>query len=157
MPSWWAETLVLQGFLPLFNTTYTWAWGCQQSSQWIRNWWAFLDKQSFLCYTVVTTSCMAPIALCIVAAVEVLKAICWKCWDVSPGWHFHQIAFFCLIQLILQSQIIRDHRDKFRICGLSSVVLDGISKVRIQRIHVTSVPCDLDGVADFINNSLGSS
>ncbi len=39
-----------------------------------------------------------------------------------------------LIQLILQSQIIRDHRDKLAICGLSSVVLDCVAKVGIKRI-----------------------
>ena len=62
-----------------------------------------------------------------------------------------------LIQLIFKPEIIRDHRDEFRIRGLSTIVLDGVPKVTIQRIHVAAVPRDLDGVADFINNSLGSS
>ena len=53
-----------------------------------------------------------------------------------------------LIQLILQPQIIRYHRDKLAIGGLTAIVLDCVTKIRIQRIHVASVPCDLDGVAD---------
>ena len=81
-----------------------------------------------------------------------------KCWDVSPGWHFHRIAFFfCLVQLILQPQIIRDHCNKFRICGLSAIILNCIPKIRIKRIHVTSIPRDLNGVADSTLDTRGSS
>ena len=50
------------------------------------------------------------------------------------------------IQFIFKSQIIRDHGDKFRIGGLSSIILDGVSEIGIEGIHVTSVPRDLDGV-----------
>jgi len=53
-----------------------------------------------------------------------------------------------LIQLILQSEIIRYHRDKLRIGGLAAVVLDGVAKVAVEGIHVAAVPRDLDGVAD---------
>ena len=62
-----------------------------------------------------------------------------------------------LIQFVFEPQIICDHRDKLAICGLSSIVLNGISKVTIQRIHVASVPRDLDRVADSISNQLASS
>ena len=55
---------------------------------------------------------------------------------------------FLLIHLILQPQIVSDHRDKLAISGLSSVILNGVAEIRIERIHVTSVPCDLDCVAD---------
>ena len=58
------------------------------------------------------------------------------------------ICFVRSIQLILEPQIIRDHRNEFGIRGLSAVVLNGITKVRVQRIHVAAVPSDLDGVAD---------
>ena len=57
-------------------------------------------------------------------------------------------AFLLLVQFVFEPQIICNHRDKLAICGLSAIILDGISKVRIQRIHVASVPRDLDGVAD---------
>ena len=52
------------------------------------------------------------------------------------------------MQLILEPEIIRDHRNKLRIGGLSSVVLNGVPKITVQRIHVASVPRHLDGVAD---------
>ena len=52
------------------------------------------------------------------------------------------------MELIFQPQIIRDHGNKLRICGLSSVILNGVSKIRIERIHVASVPRHLDGMAD---------
>ena len=52
-----------------------------------------------------------------------------------------------LVQLIFKPEIISYHCDKFRIRGLSSVILNGISKIRIERIHVASVPSYLDGVA----------
>jgi hypothetical protein len=36
-----------------------------------------------------------------------------------------------LINLILQSQIIGNHRDKFAICGLSAVGLNGVAEIGI--------------------------
>ena len=59
------------------------------------------------------------------------------------------------MHLIFQPQIIRDHRNKFRIRGLSAVVLNSISKITVQCIHVASVPCDLDGVADGTLHAAG--
>jgi len=53
-----------------------------------------------------------------------------------------------LIQLIFQPQIIRNHGDKLTIRGLTAIILNRISKIGIERIHVPSVPRDLDGVAD---------
>lgn len=57
------------------------------------------------------------------------------------------------IQLILQPQIVGYHRNKLRIRGLSAVVLDGISKVAVQRIHISPIPRDLDCVPDGSFNS----
>ena len=51
-------------------------------------------------------------------------------------------------QLVLESEIIRDHGNKFAIGGLAAIVLDRVSKVGIERIHVAAIPRDLDGVAD---------
>ena len=59
------------------------------------------------------------------------------------------------IQFILQSQIIRDHRDKLRIGGLTSIVLNGVPKVAVEGIHVAAVPRDLDGVADGTLHAAG--
>ena len=53
-----------------------------------------------------------------------------------------------LIQLILQPQIIRDHGDKLRVGWFSSIILNSIAEIRIERIHVAPVPGHLDGVAD---------
>ena len=39
-----------------------------------------------------------------------------------------------LIHLILQSQIIRYHRNKFRIRGFSSIILDSVAEIRIEGI-----------------------
>ena len=50
------------------------------------------------------------------------------------------------IQLVFKPQIIRNHRDKLAICGLSSIILNGISKIRVQRIHIAAVPRDLNGM-----------
>ena len=62
-----------------------------------------------------------------------------------------------LIQLIFKPQIISNHRDKLAIRGFSSIILDSVSKVRIERIHVASVPRDLDGVAYRALNAARSS
>ena len=51
-------------------------------------------------------------------------------------------------QLVLEPQIVRDHGNKLRIRGLSSVVLDRVSKIRVQCIHVAPIPRRLDSVAD---------
>ena len=51
-----------------------------------------------------------------------------------------------LIQFVFQPQIIRNHRDKLAICGLSAVVLDCIAEIGVEGIHVAAVPRDLDGV-----------
>jgi hypothetical protein len=57
------------------------------------------------------------------------------------------------IQLILQFQIIGYHGDKLAIRRLSAVVLDGVAKVRIKRIHVASVPSHLYRVTDGTFNA----
>ena len=53
-----------------------------------------------------------------------------------------------LVQLILQPEIIRDHRDELRIRGLSAIILNGVPKVAVESIHIASVPRDLDRVAN---------
>ena len=86
--------------------------------------------------------------------------------DIKFVWHIHYITpfiickvhisknarlgehFFVLIQLILEPEVVCDHRDKFGIGRLTACILNGIPKVGIEGIHVTSVPCHLNGVAD---------
>ncbi len=55
---------------------------------------------------------------------------------------------FFLIHFILQPQIIRDHRDELTVRRLSTIVLNGVAEITVEGIHVASVPCDLNGVAD---------
>ena len=70
---------------------------------------------------------------------------------VDKSWYLFALelqGFYALfIQLIFKSEIIRDHRNELAICGLSSVILNSIPKVTIERIHVAPIPRDLDGVA----------
>ena len=60
-----------------------------------------------------------------------------------------------LIELVFEPEIIRNHRDEFRICRLSTVILNGVAEVTVQRIHVAAVPRDLDGVANGSFNAAG--
>ncbi len=54
-------------------------------------------------------------------------------------------GFFDLfINLILQSQIIGNHCDKFAICRLSAIGLNGVAEIGIESVNVASVPSDLD-------------
>jgi len=52
------------------------------------------------------------------------------------------------IQLVFKPQIISYHGDKLTISRFSSVILNGIPKIRIQRIHVASVPRDLNSMTN---------
>ena len=70
--------------------------------------------------------------------------------EKTPDPPFRQVGSFLSAspQLIFQPQIIRNHGNKLAIRGLSAVVLNGIAKIGIERIHVAAIPSDLDGVAD---------
>ena len=61
---------------------------------------------------------------------------------------FLQERLWQLVQFVFEAEIIGDHRDEFRIRGLSAVILNGVAEIGIEGIDVTSVPRDLDGVAD---------
>ena len=49
---------------------------------------------------------------------------------------------------LIQPHLVGDHRNEFRICGLSAQVVDGVAEVAVQRVHIAPVPCHLDGMAD---------
>ena len=51
-------------------------------------------------------------------------------------------------ELVFEAQVVRYHGDELRVCRFSPRVLDGVSEVGIECIHITPVPCDFDGVAD---------
>ena len=48
----------------------------------------------------------------------------------------------------IQPHLIGYHRDELRVGGLAAQVVDGIAEVAIEGIHISPVPCHLDGVAD---------
>ena len=49
---------------------------------------------------------------------------------------------------LIQPHLVGDHGNEFRICGLAAQVVDGVAEVAVQGIHIATVPCHLDGVAD---------
>ena len=59
------------------------------------------------------------------------------------------IRFPLLALFPLERQIIRDHRDEFRIGGLSLDIRHRVAEVLLQHLDVAAVPGHLDGVADF--------
>ena len=48
----------------------------------------------------------------------------------------------------IQPHLIRDHCNELRVGGLSAQVVDGITEVAVQGIHIAAVPRHLDGMAD---------
>ena len=49
---------------------------------------------------------------------------------------------------LIQPHLIGYHRDELRIRWFSAQVMDGITEVAVEGVHVSPVPCHLDGVAD---------
>ena len=48
----------------------------------------------------------------------------------------------------IQPHLISYHRDELRVGGFAAQVVDGIAEVAVEGIHISPVPCNLDGVAD---------
>ena len=51
--------------------------------------------------------------------------------------------------LFAQGNAVCDHRDAFTVRGLSLHVADRVAEDALERLDVSPVPGDLDGVADF--------
>ena len=51
--------------------------------------------------------------------------------------------------LSAERQIVRDHRDALTVRGFSLHVAHGVAEDTLERLDVSPVPGDLDGVADF--------
>ena len=49
---------------------------------------------------------------------------------------------------LIQPHLVSDHRDELRVGGLAAQVMDGITEVAVEGIHIAPVPCHLDGVTD---------
>lgn len=67
-------------------------------------------------------------------------------WDISVRSAAPGPAF--LRNLERQAEPIAEHGDKFAVCGLSAGIVDGIAKIGVERIHIPSIPCHFDSVAD---------
>ena len=53
----------------------------------------------------------------------------------------HSLAF-------IQPHLVSDHCDELRVRWFSAQVMDGITEVAVQGVHIAPVPCHLDGVTD---------
>ena len=53
-----------------------------------------------------------------------------------------------------QSEPVSNQRNEFAIRGFSFVIIDRIAEKGIDGVYLTSVPCNLDGVADFVPSAL---
>ena len=56
---------------------------------------------------------------------------------------------------LIQPHLISDHRDELAVGGLTAQVMDGIAEVAIEGVHISPVPCHLDGVADSALHTAG--
>ena len=55
----------------------------------------------------------------------------------------------------IQPHFISYHRDELRVRGLAPQVMDGITEVAVEGIHISPVPRNLDGVADGALHAAG--
>ena len=49
---------------------------------------------------------------------------------------------------LIQPHLVRNHCDELAIRWFSPQVMDGITEVAVEGVHIATVPCHLDGVAD---------
>ena len=56
---------------------------------------------------------------------------------------------------LIQPHLVSNHRDELAVGGLTAQVMDGIAEVAVEGIHVSPVPCNLDGVADGALHAAG--
>ena len=57
-------------------------------------------------------------------------------------------SFLTRLLPLIQPHLIRDHRDELRVGRFAAQIVDGVAEVAVQGIHIATVPCHLDGVAD---------
>ena len=55
----------------------------------------------------------------------------------------------------IQPHFVSDHRDELAVGGFSAQVVDGITEVAVEGVHIATVPCHLDGVADGALHTAG--
>ena len=57
---------------------------------------------------------------------------------------------------LIQPHLVSDHRNEFAVGGFSPQVVDGITEVAVEGIHIAPVPRHLDGMADGALHAAGS-
>ena len=60
------------------------------------------------------------------------------------------LPYLCLPNPLpfIQPHLIGYHCDELAVRGFSAQVMDGVAEVAVEGVHITPVPCHLDGVAD---------
>ena len=58
---------------------------------------------------------------------------------------------------LIQPHLIGYHCNELTVGGLTAQVMDGIAEVAIEGVHISPVPCHLDGVADGALHPAGGS
>ena len=58
---------------------------------------------------------------------------------------------------LIQSHLISYHRNELRVGRFPAQVMDGIAEVAVKGIHVSPIPCHLDGMADGAFHPAGGS
>ena len=58
---------------------------------------------------------------------------------------------------LIQPHLIGYHRDELRVGRFPSQVMDGVAEVAVEGIHVSPIPCNLDGMADGALHPAGGS
>ena len=57
---------------------------------------------------------------------------------------------------LIQPHLISNHRNELRVRWFSAQIVDGIAEIAVEGVHVSPVPCYLDGVADGSLHTAGS-
>ena len=56
---------------------------------------------------------------------------------------------------LIQPHLVSYHRDELAVGGLTPQVVNGIAEVAVEGIHISPIPCHLDGVADGALHAAG--
>ena len=49
---------------------------------------------------------------------------------------------------LIQPHLVGNHCNELTVGGFSAQVMDGVAEVTVQSVHITPVPCHLDGMTD---------
>ena len=58
---------------------------------------------------------------------------------------------------LIQPHFVSYHCDELTVGGFTAQVMDGIAEVTVEGIHISPIPCHLDGMADGALHAAGGS